>query len=317
MMDLTTLLLLGPFLIPFLGAGIAWFWPSHNTISAGRHRFYLSILLLVCAALIALGILPSQTVTWSLGRASIWYNDLLEFSSSVLSLSLTTLFMLSWVVLAIAGWRMPLGRREVTFVLLLVSVVNASLFSANLLTLCVTWAILDLALLAWQVYQVREQDLTVILRRMAGSLAATVLLLGAAVLITASYRQSHYGYFTATGPALHLLVLAALLRIGAFPTPANLKYRWEILLISLCTGGFLWLQITNMLPQTPRGDWWVILGTCSLLATALLAALSKDLTEAWPFVFLNGIAMLLLGPLIGGAAGAGMACWRLSAWPSA
>ena len=293
-----------PFLIPLIGACLVGVPLPGRAAFRVRRWLYVSILLGTCVLLIIAGVRGADTIRLPFGSPLIEYSQALEFSFHTLALCFTLLLVGAFALVGISRLARPVRRLEAASLLILTGAGIGACSAANLLSLCLAWGLMDLALLILNIAGAPEESIPHAIRQAWGNLASTMILVVVTVLAAAQYGEGRFSEFTLAGVPRGLLVSAALLRLGVYPLPGNTKHRWEASLISLCAGGTLWLRIAN--PSSPAlamSGWLIPLGGWTLLGTGILAALSPDLATALPYMLLNGTVIIILGPLLNSVAG--------------
>ena len=301
------LLPLLPLLVPFVGAALAWALPPVRVTSLVRRWICALTLTGACAALIVTrqpdGIvsLPALRELW-LGQQAI------EFSLDSTAFSFALLLHGTLAFAGISSLTRPMARSRATSLLVLAGATVAACHAANLPTLCLSWGLMDLALLGLEFIRAPEERTRHAVRRTAVSLISTLLLIGAAVFATSELEPARLPQLAQAPLARGLLVLAAILRLGSYPLPGNANRRWETYLTALCSGGSLWLRMASLSPPGSLGAGWLVpLGAGALLATGALAGLAPDLAAALPYMLLHGFAILIIAPALGPATGVAVA----------
>ena len=227
------------------------------------------------------------------------YGDGLGFSIDVLGLTFALLLTGVLAVISISMAARPMDRFETVTSLVLVGAGIAICMSANLLTLCIAWAAMDLALLGIDVIRVPEESIPHAIRDVLGNVLSTLALIMAIVLLTAKHGGTRLTSLAPEGMPLELLMAAALLRLSIYPLPGSVKRRWEAHLASLSTGSYFWLRIVSLTAGRLPGSAWLIPACgAALLVTGLLVMLSPDFATALPYMLLNGIAVIVCAPML-------------------
>ena len=288
-----------PLVISLAGAGILWLLPLGRVGGRIRRWLFVSVLLAILLSL-ALAILGGpRPARLPESTARLLYEEPLAFSYDALALHYSLLLVGALAVVVVSGVSRSLERFEAVSLLLLAAAGIATCAAANLFTLCLAWGLLDIALLGFEVTRTPEQGLRRSTRQVFGNMVSSLSLIAATVLIASTYDDTRYAHIVPLGTPLYLLMLAATMRLGAFPFPGSYKLRWQSHVASICTGGCLWLRIGSMSPQGMGGA--PVLqgfGGGLMLVTALLAALAPSFTSALPYILLSGISLAILSPLI-------------------
>jgi hypothetical protein len=288
-----------PLLTPLIGAFIAWILPSRSPAPRIRRWLYVLTLLVASSSLLVLGAHDSGGLEIPFWRPLYIYGEALRFSFDILGINLAVLLvgMLAFVGLSLLN--RPMERFEGVILLLLVGAGIGICAASNLVTLCLLWVLMDLALLGLDIVRVPDESIPHAIRNVLGNLVSTTALVIATVLLMVEQGDANLADLTLQGLPLQMMMLAALLRLGIYPLPGSLKRRWEAYLASLCTGGYLWLRLTSLSPQGLADTHWLIpLCGGALLITGLLAGLSLDLATALPYILLNGVTAVVLAPLL-------------------
>jgi len=213
---------------------------------------------------------------------------------------LTSLVCLA-IVLSLSKWRRGTRDNGDSSLYPAVFVVSAAglsfVYSANLITLCLSWAFLDLSLLFLIMGQGRHQAAS----DARGRRALMVSSLTGLSLVVAALLLDGHGPSLAFAP--FLLLVAALVRASFYPTHfwmltgAELKSPASILLqvISIVTGLSLLARFQEFSSQElPYQSQLVTLGSLALLATALSAWAEQDRRRAISCVAINQVALAVL-----------------------
>jgi len=236
---------------------------------------------------------------------STWFPmEALVLAPDALSVILVVLFVGLLFVVSMSMLVRPMERFESVTMLCLVAVGLGTFVAANLLTLALLWAITDVVLLIMALVRAPPDSVARVTRAIFGSVMSAIALLGAAMLTILEGGQSGFAGLNLSVHAARLMMVAAGLRLGVYPLPGSLTRRWEVLLISVCTGGYLWLRLGSLTGGSlPGADWLVPLLGWLLMVIGLLAVLAQDLSSALPLVFGSGIASLVLAGLLGPGSG--------------
>jgi hypothetical protein len=288
-----------PLLSSLVGAFAVWILPSRNPAPLIRRWIYFLTLLVTFLSLVILGAHSSGKLEMPFWRPLFAYGETLQFSFDVLGINLALLLvgMLAFVGLSMMSRSME--RFESVILLLLSGAGIGICASSNLITLCLLWVLMDLALLGLDIVRVPDESIPHAIRNVLGNLVSTIALVIATILLMVEQADTNLAGLALQGFPLRMMMLAALLRLGIYPLPGSLKRRWEAYLASLCTGGYLWLRITSLAPQGLSDTHWLIpLCGGALLITGLLAGLAFDFATALPYILLNGITAAVLAPML-------------------
>jgi formate hydrogenlyase subunit 3/multisubunit Na+/H+ antiporter MnhD subunit len=292
---------LAPVLIFVLGAAItkiaARFRPS-------RERDALALLMAGGAFVSALLLAhyPASQVVISRWYPLPLFGSQLAYTTEGLAAPfalLTSLVCLA-LVLSLSKWRRETGDNGQSSLYPAVFVVPAAglsfIYSANLITLCLSWAFLDLSLLFLVVGQGRHQAAS-------GAWGRTLIissLTGLSPVVTALLLDGH-GLSPALVPSL--LLLAALVRASFYPmhfwmlTGAEMEPPANNLLqtISIVTGLSLLASLQEFSPQgLPYQSQLVPISSLALLATALSTWAERDRRQAISCIAINQVALAVL-----------------------
>ena len=173
-------------------------------------------------------------------------------------------------------------------------------FSANLITLCLSWVIFDLAFL-WALIGLRIADCGLqiaprVSRILNLSCLACLSLLAAALLLgddSLSLRSS-----SISAPVWGLILLAALVRVGLYPlhlwmpigVEARLAARSLLHLVPAIAGLYLLARLSVWASGgLPYGQALAIVGSLAFLIGALLAWIETDLSKTLSFVMISQV----------------------------
>ncbi len=296
-----------PLLIPLAGVWVIWVLPMRIVSPGLRRKVHLGILLGTCVVLVAA---KSAGIA---ARLPFWgpfsaYNESLGISFDALSFAFSALLLGSLTLVGFSMITRPMERSESVSTLLLLGASIGVCASTNLLTLCLTWMLMDVALLGMDIVRVPDESIPHAVRNMLVNLLSTLVLIAVIVWALLQHGESQLTDLALSGLPFKLVAVAALLRLGLYPLPGSFKRRWEVYLASLCSGGYLWLRLISLAP----GEFSTLSGliplcACALVITALLAGFSSDFAMALPYILLNGIITFVLAPLLNPAIGYGIA----------
>ncbi|MFH1086413.1 MAG: hypothetical protein V1772_11720 [Chloroflexota bacterium] len=290
-------------LIPAGGALVVWALPARP--AADRVRRWARMALLLAGAL-ATGAVPRLPAAPALARlvAQVTAGTPLPLRLDGLS-GLFILLMSGTLALAdLALWASPLRRFEAVATLLVVAAASAACLADDLTTLAWAWGALDLACIGLETMRMRESEAGDVVRHAWSRSAATVLLIVAALWMSATQGRTVMTLYALPAPVLPLLALAATLRLGVFPLPGSRTIRWDALVVSLVTGGYFWSRLASIAGRAFAFEAWLVPGAAVLLATGCLAAVAEEPRSALRYVALHGMAIMLLAPLLQRQAGA-------------
>lgn len=282
--------------------------PSSRSLGHARRWFHILVLLGAGALLVTLGARESETINLPFWGQLFEYGEGLEFSIDVLAINFALLLIGVLAVVSLSEAMRPMDRADTVISLLLAGSVIGTCMAANLLTLCLVWALTDLALLGLSLVRAPEESIPHALRNVLSNVFSTFVLVAAAVLVLVEHKTARLGGMSLSGAPLELLMAAALLRLSVYPLPGSFKRRWEAYLASLVTGGYLWLRIIGLTAgELPGLSWLVPVCGGTLIVTALLASLSSDFGTSLPYLLLNGTIIVVCAPLIDAQVGLGTA----------
>jgi formate hydrogenlyase subunit 3/multisubunit Na+/H+ antiporter MnhD subunit len=229
---------------------------------------------------------------------------------------LTSLVCLA-IVLSLSKWRRGTSDNGDSSLYPAVFVVSAAglsfVYSANLITLCLSWAFLDLSLLFLVIGQGRHQAASD-----AQGRALMVSALTGLSLVVASLLLDGHGPSLAFVPSL--LLVAALVRASFYPmhfwmlTGAEIKSPASILLqvISIVTGLSLLAGFQEFSSQgLPYRSQLVTLSSLALLATALSAWAEQDRRGAISCIAINQVALAVLSVTVVGSQAKSSLLWSV------
>ncbi len=301
-----------PLLIPLSGMILAWALPDKWGLSskaralADQPRFGQPKRWIYSVALG--GALLSLLVLYGAGAATFQYHlwpatwvsvDALLLSPDPLSMALAALFLGVLLVVSLSMISRPMERFESVTMLGLVATGLGTFLAGNLLTLGFFWAITDVVLLIMGLVRAPSESVARVTRAILGSAISATTLLAAVVMVSLQGGETSLSSVALSGHTARLIMAAALLRLGIYPLPGSLQRRWEVLVISVCTGGYLWLRLGGLaVAMLPGAEWLIPLLGWLLMVIGLLAMLARDLSSALPLVFGSGIASLALAGLL-------------------
>ena len=190
----------------------------------------------------------------------------------------------------------PLPVRHASLRLVLLSSSVAVLTAANLMTLLAAWGVQLLVLLLLRAVAQADQPERSNPWVIWTSLLSTHLLIIGALAVLAGQEGVMFLIEIWPGLALNALSAAVALRLIAWPLASGLRRNWDIHLMSLVTGFYLWLRMGYSLEITEAllggGAIWVIL----LAGLSLVAALHRTPERGLPYVVIHWIIVALLAP---------------------
>ena len=196
-------------------------------------------------------------------------------------------------------------RRLVLSGLILTVATIIFILAGNLVTLAVTWLLLDVAVWLALYWSTRPQPLALRVLTVAVNYAGSLLVFLAAV---AAYESGptvaglpwQPGMLSGLGPSL--LTLAALIRLGAYPLQRNLPDAADPALrawlrgLPLAAGAYLLVRAVSLTPTAPvSGLGWTLLAGAAALGAGLLAAVAASREETQRALAAYAASMLLLG----------------------
>jgi len=302
--DLTPL---APVLILVLGAAIT---KIAARLTSSRERDALALLMAGGAfvSTLLLAYQPASHVVISPWHSLTLFGSQLVYTTEGLAAPfalLTSLVCLA-VAISLSRWRKESddsGKGPLYPAVFSVSAAGLSfVYSANLITLCLSWAFLDLSLLFLVVGQKRYQAASG-----AGGRALIMSSLTGLGLVVAAFFLDGHGLSPALVPSL--LLLAALVRLSFYPmhfwmlADADMEPPANILLqtISIATGLSLLARLQEFSPQgLPYQSQLVIISSLAMLATALSAWAEQDRRQAISCIAINQVALAVLSVAVVG-----------------
>jgi formate hydrogenlyase subunit 3/multisubunit Na+/H+ antiporter MnhD subunit len=216
---------------------------------------------------------------------------------------LTSLVCLA-IVISLSKWRRQTDDNSESPLYPAVFVVSAAglsfIYSANLITLCLSWASLDLSLLFLVVGQGRHQAASD-----ARGRALMVSSLTGLSLVVAALLLDGHGLSPALVPSL--LLVAALVRASFYPlhfwmlTDGDMEPPANALLqtIPIAAGLALLARLQEFSPQgLPYQSQLVTISSLALLATALSAWAKQDRHKAIFCIAINQVALAVLAAVV-------------------
>ncbi|MBM3190101.1 MAG: hypothetical protein FJZ90_15440, partial [Chloroflexi bacterium] len=214
------------------------------------------------------------------------------------------------VLLQVAVLDMPIERFHAVCLLVALGSAVVSLTTDSLYVLCVAWGTMDLALMGYSARTMTSQRGAT--RYLAGGLMSTAALSVALVLALGWQRDTQMSSLALTGAPLAWLAAAALLRLGSYPLPGSFGGSWEVFLLSLCTGGYLWLRVGGLFaPLPPQMGALLPMTGATLLLTGALAALAPDPMSARRYILYNGVSISICAVLLDPQSGSTLALLNL------
>jgi hypothetical protein len=211
------------------------------------------------------------------------------------------------IVLSLSKWQRETDDNGESPLYPAVFVVSAAglsfIYSANLITLCLSWVFLDLSLL----FLIAGQEVNQVASDVRGR-ALTMSSLTGLGLVVATLLLNDDGLSPALAPSL--LLSAALVRASFYPihfwllTDAKMEPPANALLqtTSIATGLSLLASLQEFSPQgLPHQGQLVVISSLALLATALSAWAEQDKRRAISCIAVNQIAMAVLSVAVAGS----------------
>jgi hypothetical protein len=193
---------------------------------------------------------------------------------------------------------MPLPARHASLRLILLSSSVAILTAANLVILLLAWGVQLLVLLLLRALEPADQPERKSPWEVWTSLASTGLLMVGALAVLAGQQGVLFLIEIWPGLALSALSAAVALRLVAWPLAGGLRRNWDIHLMSLVTGFYLWVRIGHSIEFTGAllggGSAWVML----LAALSIAGALRQTPERALSYVVIHWIIVALLAPFV-------------------
>jgi len=298
---------LAPVLISMLGAAIT---KIADRFMPSRERDALALLMAggSFVSTLLLAYQPASHVVISPWHPLTLFESQLAYTTEGLAAPFALLISLvcSAVVLSLSKWRRESDDYTESSLYPAIFIASAAglsfIYSASLITLCLSWAFLDLSLLFLVVSQGRNQAASDAQGRALTMSSLTGLSLVVAALLLDGYALS-------PALALSLLLLAALVRASFYPmhfwmlTDAEMELPANNLLqtISIATGLSLLARLQGFSPQgLPYQSQLIVISSLALLATALSAWAEQDRHRAVSWVALNQVSLAVLSVAVVG-----------------
>jgi formate hydrogenlyase subunit 3/multisubunit Na+/H+ antiporter MnhD subunit len=268
-----------------------------NRVVEPRNRSLLALLIIGGAFLVLLflaqGLPASVTISrWRpfLGSDPAYYVDGLAF-----------LFAVLMVLAGLATIAPGLGRSEglegssYAALLALLAAGLGFVFSANLITLCMSWVIFDLAFL-WALIGLRITYY--VLRILNLNCLACLSLLAAALLLGQGDDSLSLRSGSISITVFGLILLAALVRVGLYPlhlwvpigVEASRPVRSLLHLVPTSAGLYLLARLSAWANGgLPYGQILVIAGSLAFAIGALLAWIEADLSKTLSFIMISQV----------------------------
>jgi len=294
-------------LISMLGAAItkiaARFMPSR-----GRDALALLMAGGAFVSTLFLAFQPASHVVVSPWQPLALFESQLAYTAEGLAVPFALLISLVClaIVLSLSKWRRATednGESPLYPAVFVVSAAGLSfVYSDNLVTLCLSWAFLDLSLLFLMVGQGRTQAAS----EAQGRAVIMSSLIGLSLVVAALLLDDH-GFSLVPAPSF--LLVAALVRASFYPvhfwmlTGAEMEPPANTLLqtISIATGLSLLARLQEFsLQGPPYQSQLVTISILALLATALSAWAEQDRRKAISWIAVNQVALALLSVAVVG-----------------
>jgi formate hydrogenlyase subunit 3/multisubunit Na+/H+ antiporter MnhD subunit len=168
-------------------------------------------------------------------------------------------------------------------------------FSANLITLCMSWVVFDLAFL-WALIELRIARM--VSRVLNLGCLACLSLLAAALLLGQGEDSLSLRSSPISGPVFGLILLAALVRVGLYPlhlwvpigVEASLPARSLLHLVPASAGLYLLARLSAWANGgLPYGQALTIVGSLAFFIGALLAWIEADLSKTLSFIMISQV----------------------------
>ncbi|MHB0857269.1 MAG: hypothetical protein ACYC5M_06835 [Anaerolineae bacterium] len=305
------LLPLLPLAIPFLGIWIVWAIPFGAKLPMVRRWVSAIVLAVTAAALVAFS--SPDMVVFTFWQPLAGEGESIAFATDGLGLRMALLLLGALLVDSTSRLSRPMHRDEAVNLLILVLAGIGTFMAGNLLTMCLMWGLMDVALLSLDIHGAPDEHIPHAVRNALGNLLSTIALVVATVLLSANGGSSAFADLVLTGMPVTFLVVAAILRISLYPMPGSLGRYWEAYLASFCAGGYLLIRVAlGSEGPLPGLGWIAPLGGSVLLISGLLAGLSAERASTWPFVLMSGAAAVTIAPILDSVAGPGVALVTLA-----
>lgn len=268
-----------------------------NRVVGPRNRSLLALLIIGGAFLVLLflaqGLPASDTISrWGpfFGSGLAYYVDGLAF----LFATLIALLGLATIALSL-GRSEGLGESSYPALLALLAAGLSFVFSANLITLCLSWVAFDLAFL-WVLIGLRITPRVPRILNLSG--LACVSLLAAALLLGQGDDSLSLRSSSISGPVFGLILLAALMRVGLYPlhlwvpigVEASLPARSLLHLVPASAGLYLLARLSAWPNEgMPYGQALTIVSGLAFVIGALLAWVETDLGTTLSFVMISQV----------------------------
>ena len=296
-----------PVLILMVGAAIAGIVARFRP---PRERDALALLMAggACVCALLLTHHPASRIVISPWQSLTLFESQLAYTTKGLAapFALLTGLVCLAIVLSLSKWQRgndDNGDRLLYPAVFAVSAAGLSfVYSANLITLCLTWAFLDLSLLFLVVGQKRNQAAS----GTQGRALMLSSLTGMSLVVAALLLDGH-GLSPVLVPSL--LLVAALVRVSFYPmhfwmlTDAETGLPANALLqtVSIATGLSLLARLQEFSSQgLPYQSQLIHISSLALLATALCAWTEQDRRKAISCVAINQVALTVLSVAVAG-----------------
>lgn len=270
-----------------------------NRAAGARNRNPLTVLIIGVALVFLLAIARDLPADATISRWRPFLESDLAYQVDGLAFLFAALMALVTLATSVPGLglsKYPEGASYASLLALLVAGLSL-IFSANLITLSLSWVVFDLAFL-WAFIRLRITHY--VLRILNLSCLACLSLLAAALLLGDSSLSLRSGSFSA--PALGLILLAAVIRVGLYPfhlwipigVEARLAARSLLHLIPVSAGLYLLARVSAWAGAGMHyGQALNIAGGLAFLVGALLAWIEADLGKSLSFVMIGQVGCII------------------------
>lgn len=297
--------LLLPLVVPLAGLACIFALPQRQRWLDIRRRLYLATL---GCTLLGVLLLAGRSASATLFRWGLRDDATLALATNPLGYVFELLAAFALMVVALSMLSRPMERYESTCMLLLLAAMMGICMSANLVTLCIMWSLLDLSLLVVEIMRAPDESLPHAHRRIATGILSTIALVSASILVARDQPGADLATWVPGGLPLQLIAISALLRLSFYPAPGSLKRRWEAYLASTIAGAYLWIRLMGApAGELQVGPWAVAACVAALAVVGFLAASAPNLGSAVPYLLSGCVIQVVLAPLLSRGAGVAVA----------
>ena len=309
-------------ILPLVGAGTTLVLSFLSRVRPYTRYVALTAVALTTILVLVLGWMESVVFVPSLWQPSLLFGATLALQGDA---SLQPL-ALALALVTLSTFLMDLSRAEESNPRLmavsqaLLAAFLLTLWSANLLTTLVSWALYDLLQTAG--YLAGEGSMRMAVRSLVLGSLATLLLWGGALLSSGGVGSELWSLMTLGDARMTLWTAAGILRLWAYPfhlaaprDPGTVPSLTVLLALGPIVGWGLWLRLALANGGfIPGGTWVPILGAVNLAVGGFLAWCCESPRRALSWMGMGGSGLILLAAWLAGESAAGVVAAGSVAW---